>query len=133
MLNNFSTKAPPNAVIDKNIFHKNNQPKLFAELEKLYGSCYDRVKDFPKLDKHLLGKEILQFLNETQKFALASVYNSTYLPLASANFDLFKKSLRLAVNKKFISQNWYYTQLEIVVSIGKEIGSWLKRTKYPKC
>ena len=132
MTNNFPIKAPPHGVFDKNIIHKNNQPKLFAELEKLYEDCYDRVGYFPKMDRNFLGKEILLFLNETHKFALASIYNSTYLPLASASFDLFKKSLRLAINKKFISQNWYYSQLEIIISVGKEIGNWLKKTKGPK-
>ena len=85
------------------------------------------------MDRNFLGKEILLFLNETHKAALTSIHNPSYLPLASANFDLFKKSLRLAVDKKFISPNWYYAQLEIIVSIGKEIGNWLKKTKGPKC
>jgi len=91
------------------------------------------VKSFPKLDKNLFGKEILQHLNETHKYSLASVYNNSYLPLASANFDLFKKSLGMAVEKKLISRGWYGAHLEIIVSIGKEIGSWLKRTRIPKC
>jgi len=91
------------------------------------------VRAFPKLDKNLFGKEILRHLNETHKYSLVSVYNNSYLPLASANFDLFKKSLRIAVEKKLISTGWYGAHLEIIVSIGKEIGSWLKRTKGPKC
>jgi hypothetical protein len=94
--------------------------------------CYGRVRNFPKLDKHLLGNEILHFLNETHKFSLASIYNVSYLPLASANFDLFKKSLLIALDRKLISQGWYCAQLEIIVSIGKEIGKWLKKTKAPK-
>jgi len=69
-------------------------------LEKLYGECYGRVRNFPKLDKHLLGREILQFLNETHKYSLTAVYNISYLPLASANFDLFKKSLLIALKQK---------------------------------
>lgn len=101
-------------------------------MEKLYGECYGRVRNFPKLDKHLLGREILQFLNETHKYSLTAVYNISYLPLASANFDLFKKSLLIALNRKLISNGWYSAQLEIIVSIGKEIGSWLKKTKVPK-
>lgn len=106
---------------------------MFTELEKLYGDCYDRVQNFPKMDRNFLGKEVLLFLNETHKAALISIHNSNYLPLASANFDLFKKDLRLAVDKKFISHGWYSSQLEIIVSIGKEIGSWVKKTKSPKC
>lgn len=102
-------------------------------MEKLYGSCYDRVQVFPKMDRNFLGKEILHFLNETHKASLISIHNPIYLPLASANFDLFKKSLRLAADKKFISLGWHSSQLEIIVSIGKEIGSWLKKTKAPKC
>lgn len=133
MTSAFSPKAPPSGIIDKNIVHTNYQPKLFAELEKLYASCYDRVRDFPKMDRNFLGKEVLHFLNETHKATLISIHNPTYLPLASANFDLFKKSLRLAVEKKFISSGWYFSQLEIIVSIGKEIGSWLKKTKGLKC
>ncbi len=75
----------------------------------------------------------MQFLNETHKAALISIHNPVYLPLASANFDLFKKSLRIAVDKKFISYGWYSAHFEIIVSIGKEIGKWLKKTKGPKC
>ncbi len=85
------------------------------------------------MDRNFLGKEILLFLNETHKAALISLHNQIYLPLASANFDLFKKSLRLAVDKKFISTGWYSSQLETIVSIGREIGGWLKKTKGPKC
>lgn len=113
--------------------NKNTQPKLFVELEKLYTDCYDRVRAFPKLDKNLFGKEILRLLNETHKYSLISIHNNSYLPLASANFDLFKKSLRMATEKKLISPGWYGTHLAIIVSIGKEIGNWLKRTKSPKC
>lgn len=108
------------------------QPKLFIDLEKLYGDCYDSVKSFPKLDKNLLGKEILTFLNETHKAALLSIYNANYLPLCSANFDLVKKSLRVALEKKFISYGWYASRLDLITSIGKEIGGWLKKTKNPK-
>ncbi len=129
----FPLRPPPSEVVTTNIVHKNNQPKLFAELEKLYGNCYDRVQNFPKMDRNFLGKEILLFLNETHKAALISLHNQIYLPLASANFDLFKKSLRLAVDKKFISTGWYSSQLETIVSIGREIGGWLKKTKGPKC
>jgi hypothetical protein len=96
-------------------------------LEKLYGVCYERVRNFPKLDKHLLGKEILHFLNETHKYSLAAINNNSYLPLASANFDLFKKSLSVASDRKLISHGWYCAQMEIIVSIGKEIGKWLKK------
>lgn len=91
------------------------------------------MRIFPKLDKNLLGKEILSFLNETHKFSLASIHNSSYLPLASANFDLFKKSLLVALDRKLISHGWYFSQLEIIVFIGKTLGSWLKKTKNPKC
>jgi hypothetical protein len=131
-MTNFSTfKTPPHSSRD---IHKNLQPKLFAELEKLYSDCYDIVRAFPKLDKNLFGQDILQFLNETHKYSLASIYNSSYLPIASANFDLFKRSLRVAVEKKLISTSWYSAHLAIVVSIGKEIGSWLKlKKKSPKC
>ncbi|MDI6777635.1 MAG: four helix bundle protein [Patescibacteria group bacterium] len=102
-------------------------------MEKLYGDCYDRVRNFPKLDKNLFGKEILRSLNETHKYSLASVYNNSYLPLASASFDLFKKYLRIAVEKKLIPIGWYGAHLEIIVSVGKEISGWLKKTKSPKC
>jgi hypothetical protein len=111
------------------IIHKTNQPKLFFELEKLYGTCYESVRNFPKLDKHLLGKEILQFLNETHKYSLLSIHNKSYLPFASANFDLFKKSLTIALDRKMISYGWYSAQLKTTVSIGKTIGSWIKKTK----
>ncbi|MFA6047244.1 MAG: four helix bundle protein [Parcubacteria group bacterium] len=132
MTNFVPTKAPPQGVSGINVVHKNSKPKLFIDLEKLYGDCYDRVKNFPKLDKNLLGKEILQFLNDTHKASLISIYAPSYLPLASANFDLFKKSLRIAVDKKFISCGWYSAHFEIIVSIGRDIGKWLK-TKRPKC
>jgi len=104
-------------------------PKLFLDLEKLYSNCYDRVKDFPKLDKHLIGKDMLNFLNETHKYALLSIYNKNYLFDCSANFDLFKKSLRIAIDKKFISHKWYGAQLELISTIGKEIGGWLNKSK----
>lgn len=100
-------------------------------MEKLYGECYGRVRIFPKLDKNLLGKEILNFLNETHKFSLASIHNPSYLPLASASFDLFKKSLLVALDRKLISYGWYAAQLEIIASIGKILGGWLK-TKSPR-
>lgn len=100
-------------------------------MEKLYEECYGRVRNFPKLDKNLMGKEILNFLNETHKFALASIYNPSYLPLASANFDLFKKSLTVALDRKLISPGWYAAQLETIVSIGKTLGGRLK-TKSPR-
>ncbi|MDR3559339.1 MAG: hypothetical protein P4L62_01030 [Candidatus Pacebacteria bacterium] len=90
------------------------------------------MKNFPKLDKNLLGKEILEFLNDAHKAALISIYSPTYLSLASANFDLFKKSLRISVDKKLISRGWYSAHFEIIASIGKDIGKWLK-TKGPKC
>lgn len=131
-MTNFShlkTQIEPNRAV----VHKDAQPKLFIELEALYSDCYDRMRNFPKLDKHLLGKEILKFLNETHKYTLISIYNVSYLPLSSANFDLFKKSLRVAVSKKLISTGWYGAHLEIIVSIGREIGAWLKKTKSPKC
>jgi hypothetical protein len=108
------------------------QPKLFVDLEKMYSDCYDRIKNFPKLDKYLLGKEILNFLNDTHKFALISIFNKSYLPLASSNFDLAKKSLRIALNKKLISQGWYAEHLELISSIGKEIGGWIKKSKTPQ-
>jgi len=76
-------------------------------------------------------KDILNFLNETHKYALLSVYNKQYLFCCSANFDLFKKSLRIAVDKKLISYNWYSSQLELIDIIGKEIGGWLNKTKTP--
>jgi hypothetical protein len=104
-------------------------PQLFLDLEKLYSDCYDRVKNFPKLDKYLLGKDILNFLNEAHKYALLSIYNQSYLFGCSANFDLFKKSLRIAVDKKFISYKWYGSQLEPINVIGKEIGGWLNKSK----
>jgi hypothetical protein len=100
-------------------------------LEKLYAECYGRVRNFPKLDKNLMGKEILTFLNETHKFALASIYNPAYLSLASANFDLFKKSLLVALDRKLISPGWYAAQLALIVSIGKEIGRWLNSKNKP--
>ncbi len=106
-------------------------PKLLVDLERLYGECYGRVKNFPKLDKHLLGKDILSFLNETHKFALVSIHNHSYLIFCSANFDLFKKSLRIALDKKLISPGWYASQLNAISSIGKEIGGWLNKRKTP--
>lgn len=106
-------------------------PKLFLDLGKLYSDCYDRVKNFPKLDKHLLGKDILYFLNQTHKSALLSVYDKNYLFECSANFDLFKKSLRIAVDKKFISYKWYASQLDLISFIGKEINNWLNKSKTP--
>ena len=108
------------------------QPQLYIDLEKLYEYCYDRVKNFPKLDKHLVGKEILGFINETHKFVLISIFNESYLPLASANFDLAKKTLRIALQKKLISYGWYAEHLELISSIGKEIGGWIKKTKTPR-
>lgn len=130
-MTNATFKTPPDGIFDSRVVHKDNKPKLFLDLEKLYGDCYDRVKAFPKLDKNLLGKEILQFLNDTHKSSLISIYNPSYLPLSSANFDLFKKSLKIAVDKKFISYGWYADHFEIIVSIGKDIGKWLK-AKRPK-
>lgn len=108
------------------------QPQLFIDLEKLYEDCYDRIKNFPKLDKHLLGKEILNFINEAHKCALLAIFSGSYLPLTSANFDLTKKSLRIALNKKLISQCWYAEHLELISSIGKEIGGWIKKSKTPR-
>jgi hypothetical protein len=98
----------------------------------LYNECYERVRNFPKLDKHLLGEEILKFINETHKAALLSIYNPQYIINLSANFDLVKKSLRTAINKKLISDGWWASQLELITHIGQEIGSWLKKTKNPK-
>jgi len=106
-------------------------PKLFIDLEKLYVNCYERVRGFPKLDKNLLGKEILNLLNETHKSALLSIHNKAYIPLTSANFDLVKKLLRVALDRKIISEGWYASQLELISSIGKEIGGWLNKTKNP--
>lgn len=108
------------------------RPKLFVDLENLYDNCYDRIKNFPKLDKYLLGKEILYLINETHKFALISMNDKFYLSFASANFDLFKKSMRIAVKKELISQNWYAEQLELIVSIGREIGGWMRKAKTPQ-
>ena len=109
-----------------------NAPKLFIDLEKIYKECYGQVRNFPKLDKHLLGKEILRHINETHKYALLAVFNYSYLPHASANFDLAKKSLRIALGRKLISEGWYASQLSLIMEIGKEIGGWLKKTKTPK-
>ena len=128
-----SFNTPPQKNGLNKIIHKNAQPKLFIDLEKLYSDCYDRIRAFPKLDKNLFGQDILLFLNETHKYTLTAIHNSSYLPLASANFDLFKKSLRLAVEKKLISTGWYGSHLELIASIGKDIGGWLKKTKNPKC
>ncbi len=103
------------------------QPKLFIDLERFYSECYTQIKNFPKLDKHLLGKDVLFYINETHKYALMSIHNCSYLVFCSANFDLAKKSLRITMEKKIVSYGWYSSQLDLINSIGKEIGSWMKR------
>ena len=107
-------------------------PQLIIDLESLYGRCYDRVRNFPKLDKHLLGKDILYFINETEKSALLAIFNKSYAPLASANFDLAKKSLRLAMDRKLISEGWYADQMSLIVAIGKAIGGIVNQNKTPR-
>lgn len=102
-------------------------PQLLVDLEKLYCHCYERVRNFPKLDKHLLGKEILDFINETEKYALLAIFNKSYVPQTSANFDLVKKSLRLACQRNLISEGWYADQMQLIVAIGIAIGGMIKQ------
>ncbi len=107
-------------------------PQLPLDLEKLYAVCYDRVRNFSKLDKHLIGKDILNFINETHKYSLLSIFNVSYAPLASANFDLVKKSLRIAMDKKIISEGWYASQLQLLADIGRAVGGIVAKNKTPR-
>lgn len=107
-------------------------PKILPDLEELYSLCYDRVHGFPKLDKHLLGKEILSAINNAHYYALLSINDRRYALQLGASFDLSKKFLRLALKRKMISEGWYADRLPLLADIGRAVGGIIAKNKTPR-
>ncbi|MDO8621791.1 MAG: four helix bundle protein [bacterium] len=108
---------------------------LLGALTRLWDDTYDRIRQFPKLDKHLFGQRILDDLDACTYTILLALNDpqgrAGHLIRASAHFDRVKLRFRVAVRRALFSDRWYADHLETIAGIGKMLGGWRRSSPPP--
>lgn len=107
---------------------------ILQETMALFKTVHSYQRHLPKLERYTLWKRIEDILIECTetivktRFVQERGQKMILLTTLSANTDVLKMLVRLALDVKCIDQKKYLFLEEKLLSIGRMVGGWIKYT-----
>ena len=112
---------------------------IYQKYVDLIEYAYDRIRKFPKSEKHAMAASFKNSMFDTLKYILRAnkIYGNSQkrlemLNMIDAEVQLQKVLVRLAHKYKYISNKNYIEWARRLDEIGKILGGWIKSTRNGK-